>query len=55
MLGRIKGQFKGLCLQEWLKSKAMGFSPVEGSGDVRALWFLKNKYIGTKGEIGLRG
>lgn len=32
MLGYFKGPFKGLCLQEWLKSKAMGFSQVEGSG-----------------------
>lgn len=37
------------CLQGWLKSKAMGLP-----GDVRALWILKNKYIGTKGDTGLQ-
>lgn len=46
---------RGALFTRVVEVKRHGLKSGRSSGDLRALWFLKNKYTGTKGEIGLQG
>lgn len=46
---------RGALFTRVVEVKHHGLKSGRSSGDLRALWFLKNKYTGTKGEIGLQG